>query len=69
VDVTKKVGSAPPKDDEFFQMAEIEVWARAIFYNKPDSVKQEEDAAKTAADKAKTDQAKAPAATTTGAKP
>jgi hypothetical protein len=61
-DTKQKFGSAPPKDDHYFQMAEIEVWARAILYNKPDSVKQEEEAAKAAAEKAKSEQAKAPQA-------
>ena len=55
-DVTQRLGSAPPKDDDFFQMCEIEVWARAIFYNKPLQIQQEEAAIKAAADKAKADQ-------------
>jgi hypothetical protein len=51
-DTSQRLGTPPPKDDDFFQMAEIDVWARAIFYNKPEKVEQEEAAAKAAADKA-----------------
>jgi len=66
-DVTQKLGSAPAKDDEFFQMAELDVWARAIFYNKPPQVEKEEAAAKAEADKVKAEQTKAPPATPGGA--
>lgn len=66
-DLSQKRGLAPPKDDEFFQMAEIEVRARAIFYNKPKKIQDDEDAAKAAVDKAKAEQSKAPPATPGGA--
>lgn len=61
-DVTQKLGAAPAKDDEFFQMAEVTVWARAILYNKPPKVDQEEKeaAAKAAAETAKTKPAEQP---------
>jgi hypothetical protein len=57
-DTKQKFGSAQPKDDTYFQMAEIEVRARAILYTKPESVKQEE----AAAEKAKAEQPKPPQA-------
>jgi hypothetical protein len=35
-------GSAPAQDDEYFQMAGLEVWARAVMYKKPPKVAEEE---------------------------
>jgi hypothetical protein len=56
-DVAKKgapavQGTAPAQDDVFFQMAVLDVWARAIMYKKPPKIVEEEK--KAAADKAAT---------------
>jgi hypothetical protein len=38
------LGTAPAQDDEFFQMAYVDVYARAILYKKPPKVAEEEKA-------------------------
>ncbi len=58
---TANRGRAPLKDDEFFQMAELDVYARAFIYEKPPRIEQEENAA---AEKAKAQVAAPPAAPT-----
>lgn len=43
-------GVAPAKEDEFFHMTELRVWARAIMYNKPPKIElAEKEAAKATA--------------------
>jgi hypothetical protein len=53
-EVAKKEGSvaqgaAPAQDDEYFQMAGLDVWARAVIYKKPPKVAEEEKKAAEAA--------------------
>ncbi len=41
----EQIGAAPPKEDEFFHMTELEVWAQAVLFQPPPSFAQEQQVA------------------------